>query len=62
MLKPHHICSLEKSLIALKKVDKVFKKRKKVISFQTSGWTKRGQEFIFNKEKINPLYIKNSLT
>tara|TARA_B000000532_G_C18546377_1_gene267987 strand:+ start:194 stop:445 length:252 start_codon:yes stop_codon:yes gene_type:complete len=35
---------------------------KKVISFQTSGCTKRGQEFTFNKEKINPPYIKNLLT
>ena len=29
---------------------------KKVISFQTSGYTKRGQEFTFNKEK-KILYI-----
>ena len=35
---------------------------KKVISFQTSGCTKRGQEFTSNKEKINPPYIKNLLT
>ena len=35
---------------------------KKVIIFQTGGCTKRGQEFTFNKKKINPLYIKNLLT
>ena len=35
---------------------------KKVISFQTSRYTKRDQEFTFNKGKKNPLYIKNLLT
>ena len=29
---------------------------KKVISFQTSGYTKRDQEFTFNKEKKSSIY------
>ena len=38
MLKPHHICSLEIILIALKKVDKVYKNEKKKKAIKMINW------------------------